>query len=119
MEEHLRGLLAAALGVPVVWGGVPQSSVVPYVTLFRISGADVMHIGGRSGAIQGRVQVDIYGASFAQVEGLKRTIVPLLSGHRGGPVWSVSLERISDGSDESGGDVLHRISLDFAVLYCE
>lgn len=118
MEEHLYTLLSA-LGWPVAWGVVPQGTALPHVALLRVSGADDLHLQGRSGWARGRVQVDCYAASYAVAIGMRRAITEALSGYHGGPVMRAAMIGTRDLPYEAGGDVIQRVSLDFAVEYRE
>lgn len=118
MEEHLRALLAG-LGYPAAWGGLGQGTALPRIALFNVSGRDDMNLKARSGWIAGRVQVDCYGATYGQAVGVARQVRALLSGYAGGPIMRAALEAKRDQPDAAGGDVIQRVSLDFAVEYRE
>lgn len=118
MEEHVQALLAG-LGYPVAWGGLGRGTALPRIALYRVSGGDDMVLAGRAGWIRGRVQADCFGATFAEAVAVSRAVVAALSGYQGGPVMSAALETIRDRPEEAGGDVIQRVSLDFALSWRE
>lgn len=118
MEEELITVLDG-LGYRAAWGGLPQGTALPFCALYRVSGFDDTTLDGRSGWIEGRVQVDCYGDSYGDAITASRAITAGLSGYRGGPIWHARLESIRDRPEEDGGDVIQRVSLDFAVTYRE
>lgn len=118
MEEQLISLIDG-LGYRAAWGGLPQGTALPFVTLYRVSGFDDITLDGRSGWISGRVQVDCYGKDYPQAIGVSRAITAALSGYRDGLIWHAALDAIRDRPEEAGGEVIQRVSLDFAVLYRE
>lgn len=116
MEEHLRSVLLA-LGHPVAWGSMGQGTGLPRIVLQQVSGSEPVALDGAVGTISGRVQVDCYGGSYGEAITVSRAVRGLLSGYAGGPIQLASLDAIRDGHDEAGGDVIQRVSLDFAVKY--
>ena len=116
MEEHLRALLAT-LGHPVAWGGLGQGTALPRIVLWDISGNEGLTLDGADGVIRGRVQVDCYGAPYLQALTLARAVRGLLSGYRGGPITLMQLIGKGGRPEEAGGDVIQRVTLDFAVNY--
>ena len=118
MEEQLFTVLSG-LGYTATWGGLGQGTALPRIALYRVSGVDETTLDGRSGWLMGRVQLDIYGASYAQAIGVSRAVTSALSGYRGGPIWHAQVVGIRDRPEEEGGDVIQRISLDLAVTYKE
>lgn len=118
MEEQFVTVLTG-LGYAATWGGLGQGTALPRIALYRVSGRDDMTLAGRSGWLEGRVQVDCYGSTYAQAVTVSRAVTDALSGYRGGPIWHARLDSIRDRPEEDGGDVIQRVSLDFAVLYRE
>lgn len=118
MEEHLRGLLLT-LNVPVGWSEIPQRTPLPFIVLVKVDGLDEVTLDGRSEFLQGRVQVDCYGRTFAQAVGLARGVTRLFSGYRGGPIWFARQLSVRDLTEAAGGDTIQRQSLDFSVLWTE
>ena len=118
MEEQFITVLTG-LGYTATWGGLGQGTALPRIALYRVSGMDALTLEGRSGYLEGRVQVDIYGATYGQAVAVSRAVTAALSGYRGGPIWFAGVESIRDRPEEDGGDVIQRVSLDIAVLYLE
>jgi len=72
-----------------------------------------MHMGGK-GNMNYRVQIDCYGATYAEAIGASRDVRDALEGYQGGPVQGAFLDAVRDQFDEDAG-LLHRVSLTFSV----
>ena len=95
MEEDLIALIIADAGVSAIfkavassetriyWMRAPQGVAKPYATLQRISGVPDNPHGGPSGLEAARVQIDVYGLTYAATITAARAIVDLLTGFRG------------------------------------
>jgi hypothetical protein len=116
MESYLRTLLLD-LGYPVAWLVMPQGTALPYIILTRVSGRDRVILRGRTGDMDGRVQIDCFALSYGQVLSMSNSVRDLLSGHSGGAIKSATLQATRDLADPAGGDVIQRISLDFMVRW--
>lgn len=116
MEEDLITLLGT-LGYPASWGGLGQGTALPRLALYNISGFDDVTLDGRSGWLNGRVQVDCYAATYAAAVGVAREVRGALSGYTGGSIWFAQLDAVRDMTDEAGGETIQRISLSFLVQY--
>jgi hypothetical protein len=104
----------------------PQGEVRPFVVCRRAGGAPVLTYAGPTLLGGRRVQVDCYGDSYADADGLALAAVAALNGFAGvvsTPAFSIDvrgalLEDVSDDfeppvhADEAG---YHRVSLDFLV----
>jgi hypothetical protein len=117
METQLRALLRAALpGVPVDWGWSAQAAVAPRVVLQIVSGVDDYTQGGPSGLAQTRVQMDVYGATFAAVLGSAALIDAALSGLRAGLILGAfKAGRRSLPPEMGAGETLARLSIDYMI----
>lgn len=113
MEEHLYTLLSGAVSFPVAWGTLGSGTSTPRASMFRTSGVRDMHMSGL-GPMATRVQIDCYGATYAEAIGASRDVRDALEGYRGGPIHGAFLEAVRDGFDDDA-DLLHRVSLTFAV----
>lgn len=116
MEEDVITLLGS-LGYPASWGGLGQGTALPRLALYNIAGADDVTLDGRSGWLDGRIQVDCYAATYAEAIGVAREVRGALSGYTGGSIWSARLDATRDMTDEAGGETIQRISLSFSVQY--
>ena len=116
MEEQMRAALLA-LGYPVAWGSMGQGTDLPRIVLQRISGSEPLTLDGAAGVIDGRVQVDVYGASYGQAITAARQVRALLSGYAGGALILCRLDAMRDRTHAAGGDVIQGVSLDFAVRF--
>jgi len=122
MEEDFRFALISA---PSVIGLVPagrinmidnpQGSGAPYIVLQVIGDAQGMTMQGPDGLSQGRMQVDCYGRTYAEVKAISRAVVAVLHGYRGRGLRLV--EHAGTRDDREGGsneaERLFRVSLDF------
>lgn len=115
MEEHLQALLVGGVSFKVAWGTLGSESSLPRAVLYRVSGVRDMRMSGK-GLMQGRVQVDCYGATYAQAIGASRDVRGILEGYRGGPVRGMFLQAVRDGF-EGDISILQRVSLTFSVTY--
>ena len=116
MEEELYARLAS-LGHPVAFGGLGQGTALPRIAVYNISGSEAVSLDGPIGVMRGRVQVDCYGQTYLAALTVARAVRGLLSGYRGGAIRLATLEAFRGQPDEAGGDVIQRVSLDFAVTY--
>ncbi len=80
MEEALRALLLPV--IPVHWSMAPQGSIRPFAVLSRVSGGRDYTTDGRSSSRPARVQVDVYGETYAQTKLLARRVTQQVSGRR-------------------------------------
>lgn len=119
MEEELRALLASAAGCPVAWVLHPQGTSLPRITLSRVSGVADVTLDGPGGFTSGRVQVDCDGVPGPDLDAVEAAVKSALNGYSGGSIWVAQQIGIRDLSSEEGGDVIQRVSLDFAVTYRE
>lgn len=128
MEEELRAVLLSASGVmalvpetAVNFGGHPQGHPLPGVVLTTISDFEGLHMQGRNGLSEGRVQADCYAHTYAQVKQVSRAIRAALHGYRGGGFRLV--EHVATRDSREGGsneaDRPFRVSLDFLTHWRE
>jgi len=117
MEEHLYTLLSGVVSFPVAWGAFGPGTSTPRAILYRASGVRDMHMQG-TGLMQGRVQIDCYGSTYAEAITASRDIRAALEGYRGGPVQGAFLAAIRDNTDDDAG-LLHRVSMTFSVTWTE
>ncbi len=113
MEEHLYTLLSGAVSFPIAWGTLGSSTTLPRAAMYRTSGVRDMHMGGL-GNMTTRIQIDCYGATYAEAIGASRGIRGTLEGYKGGPIQGAFLQAVRDQFDDDA-DLLHRVSLTFSV----
>jgi len=113
MEEHLYTLLSGAVGFPIAWGTLGSGTSTPRASIYRTSGARDHHMGGL-GNMATRVQIDCYGATYAEAIGASRNVRNTLEGYQGGPIQGAFLQAVRDQFDDDA-DLLHRVSLTFSV----
>jgi len=113
MEEHLYTLLSGAVSFPVAWGTLGSDTTLPRAAMYRTSGARDHHMGGL-GNMETRLQIDCYGATYAEAIGASRDIRGVLEGYQGGPIQGAFLQAVRDQFDDDA-DLLHRVSLTFSV----
>jgi len=117
MEEHLYTLLSGAVSFPIAWGTLGSGVSTPRAVMFRVSGVRDMHNTGL-GLMTARVQIDCYGATYAEAIGASRDIRGALEGYQGGPVQGAFLEAVRDGFTDDA-QLLQRVSLTFSVTYTD
>lgn len=116
MEEDLYSALVP-LGCPVVWGAFDKDVGWPRITLQRISTVTLYSLKSRSNLETARVQVNVYGQSYADVMVLSKQVTVLLTSFSGGSVIRCYEISRRDSNSDSGGDVIRLQSLDFKVRY--
>lgn len=115
MEQYLYTLLSGAVAFPVSWGTIGSGAETPRAALFRVSGRRDMHNTGL-GLMQGRVQIDCYGATYGEAIGASNDIRAVLEGYKGGPIEGAFLDAIRD-THADDFKLLSRVSLTFSVTY--
>lgn len=126
MKNEFKSLLTSTAAVTALvpaprinWVVHPQGAGNPYIVMQTISGSEGLTMKGADGLFEGRVQIDVYGSSFEQVEPISRTINDLLHGYRGGGFRLI--RHVGERDDREGGsnvaERLFRCSLDFTVAW--
>ena len=115
MEEQLCTLLSGAVSFPIAWGTLGSGAETPRAAMFRTSGVRDMHNTGL-GLMQGRVQIDCYGQTYAEAISASRAIRATLEGYQGGVIQGVFLDSLRDQFIDDA-NLLHRVSLTFSITY--
>ena len=124
MEEAITTLLASVAGGRRYWGRAPQNINIasgPFIVLNRIDGVRDYTMASASGYVASRVQVDIYGATYAATKQATRDAIAVLSGHSSGTIQAIFIESERDLPATDAGEVTHlfRTSVDFIVHHEE
>ena len=124
MEETFTGLLSGVAGGRRYWGRAPQNVNIatgPFLVLNRIDGIRDYTMGGASGYVESRIQIDIYGASYAATKQAARDAIAALSGHSDGTIQGIFAITERDLPATDAGEVkqLFRTSVDFIVHHEE
>jgi hypothetical protein len=122
VEEILISLLASVAGGRRYWLRKPQTvSGRPYILLQRATRLPNYHMGGPSGYVASRVQIDVYGDTFTSAEATADAVKGLLSGYSQGLIQGIFLDGERDLPAADAGEVssLFRISLDFIIHHGE
>jgi len=117
MEEHLFTLLSGAVSFPVAWGAFGPGTSTPRAVMYRASGVRDMHMQG-TGLMEGRVQIDCYGSTYAEAITASRDIRAVLEGYRGGPIQKAFLQAVRDQTADDA-QLLHRVSMTFELTWTE
>ena len=126
MEEQLRALLLASSGVTslvpaarINWGEHPQGTGTPYLHLMTVSGAEGLHLKGRDGLSEFRVQIDACAPAYPQAKQVSRAVIAALHGHRSGGLRLVSHVATRDSREGGTNEAerLFRVSLDFTISW--
>lgn len=115
MEEHLRALLADALGYPVAFGNLGDGAALPRIALWRIAGRRSPRHDGL-GLMRGRLQADVYADTHWRVLQAERQVRDVLERYSGGPVELIELEGVADMTGDDAG-ILARVRLTFSMTY--
>ena len=115
MEEHLYTLLSGAASFPIAWGTLGEGAALPRAAMYRTSGIRDMHMGGK-GMMTTSVQIDCYGATYAEAIGASRTIRDTLEGYKGGPIYGAFLQAVRDQFTDDA-QLLQRVSLTFSIAH--
>lgn len=113
MEEHLYTLMSGAVSFPIAWGTLGPGTSTPRAVMYRTSGVRDHHMSGL-GNMESRVQIDCYGATYAEAIAASRNIRGTLEGYQGGPIQGAFLQAVRDGFTDDA-ELLQRVSLTFAV----
>ena len=120
MEQEFRALLTSSAAVTALcpssrieWGILGQGKPLPAVRLNVISNSPGRTQQGPDGLWQGRVQVDVYGATYKAAKALADAISGLLDFHRSGGFRGIFLDARRDMTETAATDRPQRITLDF------
>jgi hypothetical protein len=122
METVLTSLLASVAGGRRYWVRKPQSDPGrPYVVMQRATRLPNYHMKGASGYVFSRVQIDVYGDTFASTKAAADALKAVLSGYSSGIIQGAFLDGERDLPAADAGEVstLFRISLDFTIHHGE
>ena len=127
MEEQLRTALLASSGVTslvpaarINWGTHPQGAGLPGLVLNTVSDAQGLHLKGRDGLFQGRVQVDCYAATYGGAKLLSRAVRAALHGYRGNGFRLIEEDGAADHGQEGGTNEAERpfrVRIDFTFAW--
>jgi len=117
MEEYLYTLLSGAVAFPVSWGTMGEGTSTPRASIYRTGGVQDYIMSG-TGPMATTLQIDCYGATFAEAIGAARAIRTALAGYRGGPISGAFLTATRDGFEDDA-QLLQRVSLTFSVHHRE
>lgn len=126
MEEQLTNHLLAQAGLTalvgdrITWSRRAQGAALPAVVLNIISRTPGYSMEAVSGAVEQRVQVDCWGATYGDARGVARQITESLSGVRVTVAGVNFLGSFKDGDRDSfeqgaGDEPLYRVNLDFII----
>lgn len=123
MEAALRALLtgyapltALVPGARIVWNHLPQKTTRPAVVLYRVAGAPGLTMQGSDRLTDATVQIDVQALSVTSMWAIRDALVARLHGHRDATFLGIFQQSERQTSEElTGGGLVHRASLDFAV----
>ena len=129
MEEQLRAILLASSGVTslapanrINWGVHPQGAGLPALVLNVVSDAEGLHLKGRDGLFEGRVQVDCYAATYGAAKLLSRAVRGVLHSYRGNGFRLIEEDGGADHGREGGTNEAERpfrVRIDFTFAWRE
>lgn len=112
-------LTALVPAARINFGAQPQGAEVPYATLHLIGGEAGLTMQGPDGLVQGRVQVDCYGATALDAANVADAIVARLNGYRDEGFRLVTHVATRDSREGGSNEAerLFRVSLDFIFAW--
>lgn len=129
LYTYLTGLSAVTdvVGTRIYPAQVPQGAAFPYVAQYRVSTRRFPHVGGPSGMVRARIQIDSFGVTLDSAQTVMDVLRDRLDGWRTttmGGVYVQSVNMEDEANDftppQDGGDPgVHRIRSDFIFLYSE
>lgn len=122
LVDYLRGdaAVAALLGARIWFQEIPQDSAYPNAVMYRIDGVPNNTLAGSGGKSRVRVQIDVYGQTYAATKAAAAAVVSALRASGGSP--STGLDGALQLSDQDFYDAqvnLHRTSMDWRFLVSE
>ena len=124
MEEGFRALLQGDAGILAIvpaarinWGERPTREQLPAIVLTLVSGGESLTLDGPDGLAEARVQVDCYGATFAQARAVAEAVRARLNGYSGGAIQLIALALERAATDAAAVDRPTRRLLDFKVIW--
>lgn len=127
--SYLSGVTAVTdlVGTRIYPGQAPQGVALPYVIQFRVSTRRFPHVGGPSGMVRTRIQIDVYAATLDSAQSVFDALRDNLDGWRATLMDDVYVQSVNlddeandftpsqDGADPG----VHRIRADFIFVYSE
>ena len=85
IESALRAVIIADAGVKAVttrcyYNYIPQSPTYPLIVIQRVTGSRIHHLGGPSGAVRPRFQIEAWAETYSAAKGLANLIRAALDG---------------------------------------
>lgn len=120
MHAALRAYLLSVTP-NIAWNTRPQATGLPAIVLQQVSGAVDEHFEGRFSAQEARVQLDIFGETFAQAQALYAGVEARLSQpfQQGGWAIKCFIDSRRDTAEQAASRTIHRISIDLITWHKE
>lgn len=121
-----RELMALLMGAPDVtartpgginWSLHPADMGAAYLVLSQISMTPQRSNTARLQPTRYRVQIDGYAPSALEAEQLGRAVVAALDGHQSDPFPGIFLIGASDSVEGTEDHPIHRLSMDFTIVF--
>lgn len=128
MEETITALLSGVASGRRYWGRAPQTinaDAGPYLVMNRIDGVRDYVMGGPSGYVASRVQIDAYGKTYTATKAAARAAMDALSGQTvvstTATIQAIFIDSERDLPAADAGEVTHlfRTSVDIIVHHLE
>ena len=123
MKVALRSLLlqapALALAAPggISWGAHLSGTAVGYIVLNQISMTPDQGIVDRLTPTRYRVQIDCYGPSAGKAQAIADEVMAVLDRHSAPPFLGIFMIGASDMLEGDPNQPIHRVSMDFDIVY--
>ena len=116
MEEHLYTLLSNAVSFPVAWRTLGSGTSTPRAVMGSVGGSTDYALAQR-GPTKARLQLDVFGATYAEAKIASRQVEAVLDGYQGGPVQGVFvLVPAQDRTADDSGLLFHMMTI-YEVTY--
>ncbi len=128
MEELVTNILLGDSGVTglfgdrINWVRRPQGdNQYPALCLQRIAGQRMYYMGGADGLVHARIQLDVWGQTYAEAKNGIRAALGALSAYRGGVIQGSFVDSERDMPDElnEASVRLFRVTADIEIWHTE
>lgn len=112
--------VAAMVATRITWIIRPQADPLPAITLQTISGSNETDYRTNQQTQTNRVQIDVWGSTYASVRALARAVIAAIEPpHTGDGIRFERsfLENQTDLGEQTDAGFIHRISLDFIIWH--
>lgn len=110
--------VSTLVGTRIYWVERPQATALPAITLQTITEERAQHFGGFQSLQMARVQLDVWGSTYAAVRAVtEAAIAAVVPEQSGNGVWfdRAMIDDIFDSSERQGDATVFRSRIDFII----